>query len=222
MQNLTELKDRKRKKRDISPIKGGVVRTDIALSAESPDGNLKECAGYILEKNVCTFFPHKTGRTFPDGNPKAKFSMKAMACLQAANVFSDVRFARVSCLGTASPPPLTRWKIKHRTATTNENKIRTNVSRGNGRSQAIKQFNRLIHRRWVTGLLGTVTQAHTQLLRWPSALGIRPSSAADPGETQRDRVRSLVKPEKGIQLSEGGYTNVLMCVCVMGVALLVV
>jgi len=128
----------------------------------------KECAGYILEKNACTFFPHKTGRTFPDGDPKAEISMKAMAWPSRPLCSSNVRFARGTLSFGTIPHPhhlAPCWKIKHRAATTNKNKIRTYVSRGNEGSQAIKSFNRLIHRHWVTGLLGTVTQVHTQSLR---------------------------------------------------------
>ena len=139
----------------------------------------KECAGYILEKNACTFFPHKTGRTFPDGNPKAKISMKAMAWPSRPTCSSHVRFARGELSFGNAPRPhhlAPRWKIKHRAATTNENKIRTYLSRGNEGSQAIKQFNRLIHRRWVTGLLGTVTQARLCFIFSPPGLSTCPSS----------------------------------------------
>lgn len=65
----------------------------------------------------------------------------------------------------AHPPAPLSFKIKHRAATANKNKIRTYTSRGNKGSQASKEFNRLIHRLRVTRLLGTVIQIHTQLLK---------------------------------------------------------
>lgn len=68
----------------------------------------EECAGYILEKNACTFLPHKTGRTFPDGDPKAKIPVKAMVRPNGPMCSSNVPFARGKLSsGTAPrhPPP---------------------------------------------------------------------------------------------------------------------
>lgn len=142
MQNLTELwKDSKRKTGYFS-IKGGVVRTDIASSQLKPWWKSQECAGYILEKNACTFFLHKQGE-HSQITPKAKINSGwygqflpivffLMCCLYVGDVFATPR------------PHHLALEIKHRAATTNENKIRTNVSRGKRgvtSHQAVQQTN---------------------------------------------------------------------------------
>lgn len=85
-----------------------------------------------------------------DGMAKGAFTCFCVCNLQLASCLLVLPF---------------HFKIMHRAATTNKNKIRTYTSRGNKGSQTIKQFNRLIHRLWVTRLLGTVIQVCTLLLR---------------------------------------------------------
>ena len=132
----------------------------------------KECAGYILEKNACTFSPHKTGRTFPDGDPKAKISMKAMAWPSRPMCSSNVRFAcGTLSFGTAPRPHHLApcWKIKHRAATTSKNKIRTYVSGGTRghKPSVVQQANPQALGYWAPGDSDSSPHPVTQVIPLP-------------------------------------------------------
>lgn len=60
-----------RGKSDIHSVGEGVVKT-LFLSAKPPMETPKDVQATYY-KNACIYFPHKTGRTFPDGDPKATF-----------------------------------------------------------------------------------------------------------------------------------------------------
>lgn len=78
-------------------------------------------------ENACTYFPRKTGRTFPDGDPKAIQGKWWWS--QVTHTFLSM--CNLKLLGYLSVPlHFFFFKIQHLAAIANKNKTRTYTSRG--------------------------------------------------------------------------------------------